>query len=169
MFWSNTPLCPSCPPCVRTAEASAGKNLLWLLFHCTSLRVPQLIHFPGRNKCTQKSAHALGIRSAQDVPGLLHRLHRWQKRVQQGRDVLDGLNFLCMHKLSPQHTGTRWSVTDEPLSLHLHCCAEVWLAVSSLWARASGNWGQNRWMEGAATAAEAQSMGSEDYQSHSRD
>lgn len=30
------------------------KNLLWLLFHCTSLRVPQLIHFPGRNKCTQK-------------------------------------------------------------------------------------------------------------------
>lgn len=53
----NTLLCPSCLPCVHVAETcwtSAGKNLSGLLFHFTSLRVSQLIYFPGRNSCTQK-------------------------------------------------------------------------------------------------------------------
>lgn len=159
------------PHCAQVAHpVSHSRDFSWQ----KSIRIAFPLHileslpahtFSRQKQMHTKSACALGIWSAQDVSGFLHTPHRWQNCVQQGRDVLAGLNFLCMHKLSPWHTGTGWSLTDEPLSLHLHCCVEVWLAVSSLWARVMGAAGQERWMERAATAAE----GSQDYHSSIRD
>lgn len=159
LFWSNTPLCPSCPPCVHTAETSAGKNLLGLLFHCTSLGISQLIHFPGRNKCTQK-AHihweSVVLRMCQDLcTSYTGDKNVCSKAKTSWIDRISNTN--CLH-------GTQ-ELDDLSQMSHCHytCTAVLrsgWLSVPSELVLL-GTAGQNRWMESAATAAEAQSVGSE--------
>lgn len=152
-FWSRTPLCSSCPPCVHTAEASADKNLVGLLFHCTSLIV---YHFPGRNKCTQEAHMHWGSE-------VLRMCQEFCARCTGDKSVCSKAKMSWMGWISCAFTNCLQGTQELcDLSQMSHChytCAAVlgsgWLSAPSE-LLLLGTAGQNRWRQRAATAAEAQ-------------
>lgn len=105
---------PKLPTLCHTAETSAGKSLLGLHI----LESLPAHTFSRQKQMHTKSARALGIWSAQDASGLLHTPHRWQKCLQQGRDVLAEF---AVHAQIVSHRNWmishRWAIVTTPALL----------------------------------------------------